>query len=264
MTKLAEIDIELLTKQWKYWKSVIKALDKTIPRYDLVNFAISIGKDNKLRQMGISALNLQEGMVVLDAGTGPGNIASSIFKKSNVHVIGLDPLTSMLGTAKNKNKNKNYSLIQGVFEYLPLADNSVNGIICSYSFRDAINKNKSLSEFSRVLKDNGKLVIVDLGKPDFMIFQKLISLYILYIIPIIAKILISSKLDGNPWKALYITYKMNWTNKELKKELSKIFTNIHLKTILFGGGIVAVAKRRPSRFKLATKARRVGEPKASR
>ena len=76
-----------------------------------------------------------------------------------------DPLVPML-----KNTGSHFEKIpdmaNGVFEHIPFRNEEFDAVLCGYSLRDAINLRVAISEIHRVLKKEGRMVIVDLGKPD--------------------------------------------------------------------------------------------------
>ena len=72
-----------------------------IPVYDRVNRAISLGQDRKYREKGING-GVSPGDLVLDAGSGFGNMTSILLKNldNKVKVVMLDPIREMLLNSK--------------------------------------------------------------------------------------------------------------------------------------------------------------------
>ena len=149
-----------------YWAEVLDVLRDIIPVYDKVNSFISLGKDEEYRKRGLSG-RVKEGNLVLDAGSGFGNMSktASNLCGNNLKIILYDPLTQMLKNTK-KFFEKSPDVASGVFEHIPFQDEKFDAVICGYSLRDAISLRTAISEIHRVLKNGGRLVIVDLGKPD--------------------------------------------------------------------------------------------------
>ena len=65
-----------------YWGEVLDVLEDVIPVYDKVNSVISLGKDKEFRTRGISG-RVKQGNVVLDAGSGFGNMSKSALNICN-------------------------------------------------------------------------------------------------------------------------------------------------------------------------------------
>ena len=154
-----------------YWGEVMEVLREIIPIYDKVNSIISLGKDKEHRIRGISQ-RVFPGNKILDAGSGFGNMSKTAMKLTDgkISITLYDPLVPML---KNTGTyfEKSPDMANGVFEHIPFRDEEFDAVLCGYSLRDAINLRIAISEIHRVLKKDGRFVIVDLGKPDEAFYQ---------------------------------------------------------------------------------------------
>ena len=99
----------------------------------------------------------------------------------------------MLSYAKlrlaKKSITENIEFVTTYAEKLPFDDESFDNISIGFGFRNFTDKEKSLSEIKRVLKKNGKLIMIDFSKPTISIIRFLNSIYLKNIVPIIAKII---------------------------------------------------------------------------
>ncbi len=222
-----------------YWGEVIEVLREIIPIYDKVNSYISLGKDKEHRNRGISG-RVFPGNRILDAGSGFGNMSKTASKicDDKISITLYDPLVPML---KNTSKffKKNPDMTNGVFEHIPFRDGEFDAVLCGYSLRDAINLRIAISEIHRVLKKNGRFVIVDLGKPDETFIRAGVSFYLRFILPILA--LIAGGRLGLKFGTLYGTYKRWPTNKKLEKMLLEKFSKVEFEKDLMGGAIMVAA-----------------------
>ena len=221
-----------------YWNKVIKTLNDIIPIYNKINFYISVGRDEKYRLRGIYG-NIKENDEVLDAGSGFGNMSKSALSiTKNINLTLYDPLTSML---KNSSTylHEHHNLISGIFEYIPIKDDKFDVVLCGYSLRDALNVEKAISEVHRILKNGGRWIIVDLGKPDNKIIRTGILFYLYLILPVIAFI-IGGK-NGFKFKRICGTYERWITNNMLLKLLKTKFTKVKFYKGLMGGAIMIIA-----------------------
>jgi demethylmenaquinone methyltransferase/2-methoxy-6-polyprenyl-1,4-benzoquinol methylase len=219
-------------------------LKNIIPVYDKVNSVISLGKDNDFRKEGIIK-SILPGNVILDAGSGYGNMSKTVMEtvSTDVTVFFYDPILEMLNKVKDKvgtgDKPFSFFLCSGVFESIPFKSNTFDAIICGYSLRDAMDLHIAIQELNRVLKKGGRLVIVDLGKPDNVVCRFLVSIYLKYFLSILAFMVAGKR--GIPFRTLYGTF-LRWPkNHELNFMLSKWFSKIEFKKKLMGGAIVVVA-----------------------
>jgi demethylmenaquinone methyltransferase / 2-methoxy-6-polyprenyl-1,4-benzoquinol methylase len=229
-----------------YWNEVIDILRNIIPVYNKVNSVISLGKDNDFRKEGIMK-SIRQGNIILDAGSGFGNMSKTVLDNvsNDVTIFFYDPIYEMLNKVKdNINISKlpyRYFLCSGVFEKIPFKSNTFDAVLCGYSLRDAIVLDIAIEEIYRVLKKDGRLVIVDLGKPDNFISRILVSIYLKYFLAILAFSVAGKK--GIPFKTLYGTF-LRWPkNQDLNNKLSKSFSKVEFKKKLLGGSIVVVAHK---------------------
>ena len=222
-----------------YWGEVMEVLREIIPVYDKVNSIISLGKDVEHRNRGISQ-RVHPGNKILDAGSGFGNMSKTAMKLTDgkISVTLYDPLVPML-----KNTEKHFErppdMANGVFEHIPFRENEFDAVLCGYSLRDAINLRIAISEIHRVLKKDGRFVIVDLGKPDAPFIRAGVSFYLRCILPILA--LIAGGRLGLKFGTLYGTFKRWPQNKKLEGLLLEKFSRVEFEKDLMGGAIMVAA-----------------------
>jgi demethylmenaquinone methyltransferase/2-methoxy-6-polyprenyl-1,4-benzoquinol methylase len=170
-----------------------------------VNDKISFGKAQIARNYAIQKLEINENSIVLDSGTGPGSTSRLILSTINpAMLVGLDGSVRQLNAAKTSLApfNSGLNLVRGSFEYLPFKDGAFNVIITCYALRDSLNLSQSLTEYSRVCSNNGAFADVDIGKPDNALKCWGSVLYIRYLMPVLAKATIWTKMKGNPWRMI--------------------------------------------------------------
>ncbi|KAG0511045.1 MAG: Ubiquinone/menaquinone biosynthesis methyltransferase UbiE [Nitrosopumilales archaeon] len=222
-----------------YWGEVIDVLRDIIPVYDKVNSYISLGKDKQHRIKGIKG-RVISGNSILDAGSGFGNMSKTALKVTggNLDITLYDPLVPMLQNTE-KNFEVKLNLACGVFEHIPFQNEEFDAALCGYSLRDAISLKTAISEIHRVLKKGGRLVIVDLGKPDNSLIRFGTSFYLRLILPIIA--LIAGGRLGLKFATLYGTYKRWPKNKKLEQMLLEKFSKVEFEKDFMGAAIMVAA-----------------------
>ena len=222
-----------------YWGEVMEVLREIIPVYDKVNSIISLGKDVEHRNRGISQ-RVHPGNKILDAGSGFGNMSKTAMKLTDgkISVTLYDPLVPMLKNTE-KHFERSPDMANGVFEHIPFRENEFDAVLCGYSLRDAINLRIAISEIHRVLKKDGRFVIVDLGKPDAPFIRAGVSFYLRCILPILA--LIAGGRLGLKFGTLYGTFKRWPQNKKLEGLLLEKFSRVEFEKDLMGGAIMVAA-----------------------
>ena len=222
-----------------YWGEVIDVLRDIIPVYDKVNSFISLGKDTEHRNRAIRG-RIDRGDKILDAGSGFGNMSKTAAKiiDDDLQIVLYDPLIPML---KNTDRlfEKKIDSACGVFEHIPFQNDEFDLVLSGYSLRDAISLKTAISEVHRVLKKDGRWVIVDLGKPDEPILRFGVTFYLRMILPIIA--FIAGGRLGLKFATLYGTYKLWPQNKKLERLLLEKFSRVEFEKDLMGGAIMVAA-----------------------
>ena len=225
----------------RYWWEVIEVLRLVIPVYDKVNKAISLGKDYQFRWHAVQGHVFSDD-TILDAGSGYGNMSRIALTeaKGKVKIIMYDPIPQMLAYIdKLFWPNLPKYLSSGVFEYMPFQQNTFDVVLCGYSLRDAIDLKLAVDEIHRVLKQGGRLIIVDLGKPDNPVLRAFVSFYLRYILGIVAFIVVGKV--GLQFKTLYGTYKRWPKNSGLYTILNEKFSKVVFHKALMGGAIIVIA-----------------------
>ena len=146
---------------WKKYFKTYDILNKATPYRDLLS-DISM------------ALKAHKGQIILDAGSGTGNL-SLLIKKTGADVIGLDYSTA--GIDLNKAKDPQAKVVHGdLTKKLPFKDNYFDGIV-SNNVIYTLDKNlrdQIFSEFYRVIKSKGIIVVSNIhqGFSPAKIFKK--------------------------------------------------------------------------------------------
>ena len=226
----------------RYWTEVIEVLRAIIPVYDRVNRVISLGKDDEYRLRGIRG-RVMPGNIILDAGSGYGNMSRLALSEADgdAKVVMYDPLLEMLANVKEylPGLQQTTALYSGVFEHMPFREGIFDAVLCGYSLRDSIHLQLAIGEMHRVLKTGGRLIIIDLGKPDNRILRAMISLYLKYFLGIFAYL--AAGRVGLKFKTLYGTY-IRWPkNSDLESMLKVKFSHVHFETGMMGGAVIIAA-----------------------
>ena len=132
------------------------------------------------RVRGIMAEPFNHGDMVVDVGTGPGTIPihlQKMFPKAHFH--GLDLGLPMLFEARHHagRMGIDLPLLCADGTALPFQDGSVDMIISFFCMHHINDPEFFLREVDRVLKDNGKLLILDFKRDIPSILDKVMNLF---------------------------------------------------------------------------------------
>lgn len=161
-------------------------------KYDFLNHFLSLGIDILWRKKAISLLKKDAPKKILDIATGTGDFAIEALKLSPEKVIGVDISEGMLAVGKKKMTKLGHDdvieLQLGDSERLLFDDNNFDAVIVAFGVRNFENLEKGLQDMFRVLKPNGKVVILEFSRPSVFPFKQLYSFYFKAILPLIGKI----------------------------------------------------------------------------
>jgi len=155
------------------WLRIIHDIEKLKNVYEIGNNLVSFGTIGILRNLALKELINSE--IIVEIGSGPGTFLKKLRLFRDKTIIAIDPSPSMIFYSATKFPFVNYLI--GLAESIPLRDNSVDLIYCIFSFRDFFNKSNFISEAYRVLRENGKLVIVDTNNTGKLVTR----IFLLYI-----------------------------------------------------------------------------------
>lgn len=173
-------------------EQVTKMFDNISKEYDSLNRVISFGIDVKWRNKVVDIVKDTNPERILDIATGTGDLAISLAKTNAKKIIGLDISDGMLEVGRKKiakkELNSTIDMVLGDSESLPFETDSFDAITVAFGVRNFEHLDKGLSEILRVLKPNGKFVILETSVPTKTPFKQGYQLYTKFILPLIGKI----------------------------------------------------------------------------
>ena len=140
-----------------------------VRNYDVIVNVITMGKAKSIHQQTVELAALQPVQTVLDIGCGTGFLlleAEKVIGHQGT-AVGLDVEPAMIEQAKRRAVKNHSHATFGVasIDQIPYPDNSFDVAIQSLVFHHLTEAQKTdgLMELKRVLKPNGRLLIVDLN-----------------------------------------------------------------------------------------------------
>lgn len=167
-------------------------------RYDIANDVLSLGIHRLWRKKAVALAKVEKGEAVLDLCTGTGDFAFELAKTvgETGRVVALDFVGEMLELAEEKCAKfgyKNIEFVKGDACALPFENNKFSAVTIGFGIRNVDSVETCLEEIARVLKQNGRVVILEFGKPRLPIFSAAYRFYSKYLMPIIGGILTGNK-----------------------------------------------------------------------
>ena len=101
------------------------------------------------------------GLDILDAGCGEGYL-SRILAKKGANATGIDSSTKLIEAARSQNLADvpSVSFDIGSVDDLPYPDSAFDLVVCNHLVNDLFDPSKPISEFARVLRSKGRLIIL--------------------------------------------------------------------------------------------------------
>lgn len=216
---------------------VEKMFDNIAPTYDKLNHTLSFGIDKLWRKKAIKWLKKYNPQIIMDVATGTGDFAIQAFQMLRPQkLIGTDISEGMINIGKEKVKaiglEKNISFAKEDCTSLSFSNDTFDAITVAFGVRNFEDLDQGLSEIKRVLKKNGKLVILELSIPEKFPMKQLYAIYSKIVIPTIGKLL--SK-DNTAYSYLPQSIKAFPQGEVMKNILFKAgFKEVNFERLTFG------------------------------
>ncbi|MBX7153424.1 MAG: ubiquinone/menaquinone biosynthesis methyltransferase [Bacteriodetes bacterium] len=164
--------------------------------YDFMNTVLTLGMHHGWRRKAVRLSGAAQGMSVLDCASGTGDLAIE-FKKAvggKGKVLATDFCVEMLDYIKPKTEKLGLDI---PFEFadamnLQYADNTFDIASISYGIRNVDDPVVALQQMARVVKNNGKIVVIETGNPTGIMYTGY-KLYNNYIVPVLGRMLAGNK-----------------------------------------------------------------------
>ena len=166
-------------------------------KYDFLNHFLSLGIDRIWRRKAIRKLRGIAPKRILDIATGTGDFAIAALKLNPEEVIGVDISQGMLDVGISKMKKRKLDgiikLQLGDSENLPFETNYFDALTVGFGVRNYENLEKGLTDMLRVLRPEGKAIILEFSKPKKFPIKQLFGFYSKRLIPFFGKLISKDK-----------------------------------------------------------------------
>ncbi len=169
-------------------EGIRKLFDRIAPDYDKLNHLLSLNVDKGWRRKAVREIvDVGEALDVLDVACGTGDFTIEIARKAAVgsRITGIDLSEGMMeiGREKIAKAGVKAEMVQGDCEELPYDEGTFDRVSVGFGVRNFEHLERGLREMHRVLKKDGKLVILELSIPSNRLVRWAYKLYFLKILP---------------------------------------------------------------------------------
>lgn len=227
-------------------KQVERMFDGIAHSYDLLNHALSFGIDKHWRKAAIDSLRPYRPQRILDVATGTGDFA--ILATRELHpkeLLGVDLSEGMMSVGRQKVKE---ARLDNIIRFqkedclnLTLESDSFDAVMVAYGIRNFEDLDKGLREMHRVLRPNGRLVIIELTSPTRFPMKQLFWLYSHVLMPTLGKLI---SRDSKAYAYLPATMEAFPQGEVMQQILQKAgFKEVKFKRFTFGLSTMYCAKK---------------------
>jgi demethylmenaquinone methyltransferase / 2-methoxy-6-polyprenyl-1,4-benzoquinol methylase len=180
-----------MSKPWMTSRStyVSEMFGAIADRYDVMNFVMTMGQDQRWRRDAVEVANVTPGDSVLDVATGTGDLALELASRiaPRGHVIGVDFSEPMLQLARKKSAGRHLpvSFLVGDALRLEFSDNSFAAATCAFGLRNLDDRLRGIQEMARVVAPGKRIVILELTPPSNVLARQ----YMDHVIPRLGQVL---------------------------------------------------------------------------
>jgi demethylmenaquinone methyltransferase/2-methoxy-6-polyprenyl-1,4-benzoquinol methylase len=174
-----------------------KLFSRIAKRYDFLNHLLSFNIDQTWRKRLVESADPKPGDRILDVCTGTGDIAIRFAQNDRVgQIVGIDLTDEMLQIARHKLKGsrngRRIKLLRGNGLKLPFPDGCFDIVTIGFGLRNLGHHQKGISEMGRVLRNGGRLLILEFSPPEKNLFGKVYDQYLNTVIRAVGSIVSGS------------------------------------------------------------------------
>ena len=171
------------------------------PSYDRLNHFLSLNIDKKWRRKAIRCLQGNDKGKLLDVACGTGDFSIAASQAGVSRIIGIDISEKMLEIGRKKVEAAGLAakidLRYGDSERMEFADETFDAV--AFGVRNFEHLEIGLKEMYRVLKQEGKVVILEFSMPRYFLMRQLYRFYFRHILP-----LVGGWISGNKGAYVYL------------------------------------------------------------
>ena len=207
--------------------------------YDLMNSAMSAGLHHEWRQRAVELADVGPGSDALDVCCGTGDLALELRRRigPDGRVVGSDFSEPMLELARAKSGEQGLPVEFGWADALdlPYGDASFDAVTVGFGARNLADLDTGLGQMARVLRPGGRLVILEITRPNREPLSTFYSLWFDRLVPLLGQV----AGDADAYSYLPESVRSFPEPRELAAKIDAAgFTEI--RWLLLAGGIIAI------------------------
>jgi ubiquinone/menaquinone biosynthesis C-methylase UbiE len=157
---------------------------RMVNTYDSYMKKITFGREDVLRSMTVNLAQIKEGDNVLEVGCATGTLTLAAKRKAGTtgKVVGIDIIPEMIEVSREKAKQSNMDITfqTANIQEIPFPDEHFDAVMCSFMIfhmSEPVRRN-GIKEIYRVLKPQGRLLVLDIALPPHPVKRKLLKFFL--------------------------------------------------------------------------------------
>ncbi len=146
-------------------------MEKIVPTYDAYMRKMTLGRERALREMTVNLAQVKPGDSILEVGCGTGTLTLAAKRQAGPtgQVVGIDVIPGMIELSQRKAEQAQEAVTfqLGSIDNTPFPASQFDAVLCSFMIfhMSEATRRKGISEVYRVLKPQGRWLVVDLALP---------------------------------------------------------------------------------------------------
>jgi demethylmenaquinone methyltransferase/2-methoxy-6-polyprenyl-1,4-benzoquinol methylase len=180
-----------------------RIFDATAEDYGRIDHVLAFGSGPWYRRKALERAGLSAGADVLDVGIGTGLVAREALTLIGPtgRLTGVDPSPGMMGQVQLPG----VQLIEGRAEALPRPDASCDFLSLGYALRHISDLTAAFAEFHRVLRPGGRLLILEISRPQGRFAHAAVRAYMRTVVPLVARLVARRGDTAELWRYYWDT-----------------------------------------------------------
>jgi demethylmenaquinone methyltransferase / 2-methoxy-6-polyprenyl-1,4-benzoquinol methylase len=220
--------------------------DRIAGVYDLMNSAMTAGLHHQWRERAVDRAEVAPGSDALDVCCGTGDLALELRRRigPDGRVVGCDFSEPMLELARHKSGEEGLPVEFGWADALdlPYGDESFDAVTIGFGARNLADLERGIAEMTRVLRPDGRLVILEISRPQRQPLAGFYSLWFDRLVPVLGT------LAGDPDAYSYLPDSVRtFPEPERLAGMLDGAGLTRIRWLLLAGGIIAIhSGRKPA------------------
>lgn len=226
-------------------KHIGQLFDHIAGTYDKLNHILSLNIDKTWRRKAVKLLTPTQD--ILDVAIGTADLSIEMMRQGRAkHITGIDLSSEMMRIGVQKIaaiglQDRVCFKLENA-QKMSFPDASFDAVTCAYGVRNFSDLDKGLSEFFRVLKPGGQMMILEFSYPSSRFVRFFYDFFFTHIMPIIGRAISNDK-------AAYVYFKNSvksfiWGDEMVAHIKEAGFETCSYKTMTFGISTVYFAKKK--------------------